>query len=213
MKWKTFVIGVCLALPAVAVPLAVATPGIGILSAPVLARATLGSDVMIQVTPSDAGGLRWRGRDWAADQVPEFFAMLRDQGGVDDLGRWMVDHPAASASLGLPGARKVASADFAVQQVSVGPGGSTGWHTHPGPAFVLVKSGEFTLYEGDDASCRGTVYRAGQSFVDEGFGNVHIGRNEGSANLELYVVYLAPAPAGQAVRLDVAKPTSSTCTF
>jgi quercetin dioxygenase-like cupin family protein len=115
--------------------------------------------------------------------------------------------------MGLPAARKIAAADFAVQQVTIAPGGATGWHTHPGPALVLVKSGEFTLYNARDAGCSGTTYKAGQSFVDEGFGNVHIGRNEGATNLELYVVYFAPAPAGQPVRIDAAKPAASTCSF
>ena len=45
--------------------------------------------------------------------------------------------------------------DVVVQQVLIAPGGSTGWHTHPGPALVLVKSGEFTLYEGDAQGVRG----------------------------------------------------------
>jgi len=206
-------IGAAALAAVVAVQLAGATPGSGILSAPVLARATLGGDLMIQAKPSDASGLRWRGRAWTASDVPEFLKMLRDQGEVQDVGAWITNHPAAAAKLGLPAARKIASADFAVQQVVIAPGGATGWHSHPGPAFVLIKSGEFTLYDESDPSCRGTVYRAGQSFVDDGFGHVHIGRNEGAANAELYVVYIAPAPAGQAVRIDAAKPATSTCSF
>lgn len=43
------------------------------------------------------------------------------------------------------------------------------------------------------------------SFVDRGFGNVHIGRSEGNGNVELWAVYLAPAPAGQPLRIDAAK--------
>jgi hypothetical protein len=78
---------------------------------------------------------------------------------------------------------------------------------------VLVKSGAITLYNATDTSCTGTTYAAGQSFVDQGFGNVHVRRNEGAAALELYVVYLAPTPAGQPVRIDAAKPTTSTCSF
>lgn len=206
-------IGIAALAAIVAIPLAMATPGTGILGAPVLARATLGGDLMIQVKPSDASGLSWGGREWSASQVPEFLTMLRDQGGVQDVGAWVSNHPAAAAKLGLPAARKVAAADFAIQQVSIAPGGATGWHTHPGPALVLVKSGEFTLYQGDDASCRGTTYKGGQSFVDEGFGHVHIGRNEGAANVELYVVYLVPGPAGQAPRIDAAKPSASACSF
>ena len=136
--------------------------------------------------------------------------ILRDQGKVADLGAWVANHPAAAAAFGLPASRKVSAADFAVQQVTLAPGEATGWHTHPGPALLLVRVGDFTLYNAE-AGCQGTTYRAGQIFVDAGFGNVHIGRNEGPANVELYVVYLTPAGAG--IRIDAPKPTTSTCGF
>ncbi len=193
--------------------LAGATPGTGVLGAPILARATLGVDVLVQMQTDTATELRWRDRAWTRNDLPEFLKALRDQGGVEDLGAWVGDHPAAAAKLGLPATRKVAAPDFAVQQVTLAPGGATGWHTHPGPAYVLVRSGSFTLYNGADSACRPTVYTAGQSFVDAGFGNVHIGRNEGPTNVDLYVVYIAPSPAGQAVRIDAAKPATSTCGF
>jgi quercetin dioxygenase-like cupin family protein len=105
--------------------------------------------------------------------------------------------------------RTVRAADFAVQQVTIAPRGATGWHTHAGPAIVLVKSGEFTLYDG--RGCKGATFKAGQSFVDKGFGHVHIGRNEGSSNVELYVVYITPA--GGPLRIDAARPAASTCAF
>jgi len=35
----------------------------------------------------------------------------------------------------------------------VEPGGTSGWHTHPGPRVVVVKSGTATLYDGDDPTC------------------------------------------------------------
>ena len=194
-----------------ATQLAGATPSSGILSAPMLARATFGADLMLQAKPSESTGLKWRGRTWEPSQVPEFLAMLRDQGKVTDLGAWLVNHPAVASKLGLPAVRKVAGAEFAVQQVTIAPGGTTGWHTHPGPALVLVKSGEFTLYDGDDKDCHGTTYKAGQSFVDAGFGHVHVGRNEGASNVEFYVVYLAPAPAGQPLRIDA--PSPGNCSF
>jgi hypothetical protein len=106
--------------------------------------------------------------------------------------------------------------DVAVQQVTIAPGGSTGWHSHPGPAVVIVKSGSFTLYDGDDRKCRGTTYSVdpaspvGKVFIDEGRGHVHIGRNEGSTNTELYVTYL-DLPAGALPRIDV--PDPGNCPF
>ena len=104
----------------------------------------------------------------------------------------------------------------AVQQVTLAPGGSTGWHSKPGPAVVIVKWGSFTLYDGDDRSCTGTTYSVtpedpvGKAFVDEGTGHVHIGRNEGATNTELYVTYFG-VPAGAAPRIDA--PSPGNCPF
>ena len=107
--------------------------------------------------------------------------------------------------------------DAIVQQVTIAPGGSTGWHSHPGPAIVIVKSGSLTLYDGDDRRCKGTSYTAnpatplvGKVFVDEGRGHVHIGRNEGTTNAELYVTYL-DVPVGAEPRIDV--PNPGNCPF
>src|SRR5678815_5546663 len=44
-----------------------------------------------------------------------------------------------------------------VQQVTLQPGGDTGWHSHNGPVCVEIVSGEFTLYESTDP-CAGTTY-------------------------------------------------------
>ena len=41
-------------------------------------------------------------------------------------------------------------------------GGSSGWHTHPGPSLITVTKGEITAYEGDDRKCRPKDYRAGE---------------------------------------------------
>src|SRR5215216_3187299 len=37
-----------------------------------------------------------------------------------------------------------------LQQIVIGPGGSTGWHSHPGPVVVLIKSGALTFYSSED---------------------------------------------------------------
>jgi quercetin dioxygenase-like cupin family protein len=44
-------------------------------------------------------------------------------------------------------------------------GGSAGWHTHPGPSFVVVKSGEISVW---DETCEKTVYGPGETFVETG---------------------------------------------
>ena len=72
------------------------------------------------------------------------------------------------------------------------PGGTTGWHTHPGPSLIFVVSGSITNYEGDDPSCTKHVYSAGQTFVDEGGGDVHMLRNETQATAETVAVQIIP---------------------
>ncbi len=96
------------------------------------------------------------------------------------------------------------------QQVVIAPGGYTGWHTHPGPVIVLVKSGQLSFYAGDDPTCTARTYSAGQAFIDKGQGSVHIGRNEGSENLELWSAYL-DVPPGEAFRIDT--PAPGNCHF
>jgi quercetin dioxygenase-like cupin family protein len=104
---------------------------------------------------------------------------------------------------------KIKPSDFIVQEVVIEPGGHTGWHSHPGPALVIIKEGTFTLYDGDDRKCRPHPYGPGQSFVDEGGGHVHIGRNEGAVTVRLLVTFIVPV--GAAPRIDV--PDPGNCPF
>jgi quercetin dioxygenase-like cupin family protein len=87
---------------------------------------------------------------------------------------------------------KIKPSEFVVQDLEIAPAGHTGWHTHPGPALVIVKEGTFTLYDGDDRKCRPHRYDAGQAFVDEGGGHVHIGRNETTQPVKLLVTFILP---------------------
>jgi quercetin dioxygenase-like cupin family protein len=108
--------------------------------------------------------------------------------------------------------------DTVVQQIRIGPNGHTGWHSHPGPVVVLVKSGTLSFYDGDDLTCTQRTYSAGQAFVDRGQGHVHIARNESSTQeLELWATYFdvpppPPPPAPQNnFRIDV--PAPGNCPF
>ena len=51
--------------------------------------------------------------------------------------------------------------DVFIVRNRVPPGGHSGWHTHPGPSVVSVKSGTATVYDGDDPLCTPTTYAAG----------------------------------------------------
>jgi hypothetical protein len=84
------------------------------------------------------------------------------------------------------------------------PGGTTGWHTHPGHSLILVTAGLITAYEGDDPKCTPHLYSAGMGFVDEGGTNVHLLRNEGVVEARTIAVQLIPAAATR--RIDAPAP-------
>jgi quercetin dioxygenase-like cupin family protein len=92
------------------------------------------------------------------------------------------------------------SADFALAKVVIEPGGTTGWHHHPGVALVSVNSGAVTEY---DKNCHKSVIKAGEGFFESN-GEVHVVRNRGKANAVLYVTFIAPTktPADGLVILD-----------
>jgi quercetin dioxygenase-like cupin family protein len=100
------------------------------------------------------------------------------------------------------------SSDLEVLEVRIAPGGTFGWHSHPGPSMVIVKSGTATFYLGDDPTCTPQVVRAGEGFVDHG-GDVHLVRNEGSVELVNIVTSLIPAGANR--RID--EPSPGNCPF
>jgi quercetin dioxygenase-like cupin family protein len=102
------------------------------------------------------------------------------------------------------------ASDLYVQDNSWDLGGTTGWHTHPGPSLIIVIAGTITAYEGDDPSCTPHVYKAGMTFVDPGGGHVHILRNEGSEVARTIAVQLIPHKAAR--RIDVAA-GPPTCPF
>ena len=92
-----------------------------------------------------------------------------------------------------------------MQQIVIAPGGQTGWHSHPGPAVALVKSGALTLYSSDHG-CVPHTYGAGQAFVDSGQGHVHLAANlSASENAEVWVTYF-DVPPGGAFRIDAPDP-------
>ena len=99
--------------------------------------------------------------------------------------------------------------DVYVQSNVWAPGGSTGWHTHPGPSLIIVTAGTVIAYDGDDPACTPTVYTQGMGLVDAGGGHVHILRNEGSIEARTIAVQLIPAAAAR--RIDA--PAPGNCPF
>ena len=101
------------------------------------------------------------------------------------------------------------SSDLYVQSNVWAPGGTTGWHTHPGHSLITVTAGTVTAYEGDDRRCEPHVYTQGMGFVDAGGDHVHNLRNEGTVEARTITVQLIPADAVR--RIDA--PDPGNCTF
>ena len=104
--------------------------------------------------------------------------------------------------------RATGPTDVHILQNKIAPGGTYGWHSHPGPSIVVVQSGALTLYRAEDPACTPQVIAAGSGFVDQG-GDVHVVRNEGSVDAVVYVTSIIPKGAGR--RIDELDP--GTCGF
>src|SRR5262245_35073070 len=100
-----------------------------------------------------------------------------------------------------------------MHQIVFAPNGNTGWHSHPGPAVALIKSGELTLYSGDDPTCTGRTFKEGQAFIDSGQGHVHFARNTSQTqNAEVWVTYF-DVPPGDPPRVRTDEPAPGNCPF
>lgn len=167
--------------------LALATPGTG-LSGPIVARGPAAHDVMLAVPRTVTVTRRVKVR------VGRKVVTKRVRFQVPSAQRLM----ACSTS---------AACDIAFQQLTISPGGHTGWHTHPGPTFVAVAQGEGTLYHGV-TGCPSHKYGAGTAFFQPTT-EVHNFRNEGSTPLVVYAFYMLPGGTpNTGIRIDQPQPPS-----
>src|SRR5262249_23574463 len=87
--------------------------------------------------------------------------------------------------------------DVVVRHIVIPPGGSTGWHYHPGRLIAIVQKGTLTRILED---CSVQTTSPGQSIIeDAGDRHVHVGRDLGTEPVELYVIYVIPAGAPLAI--------------
>jgi len=125
--------------------------------------------------------------------------------GRGNLGTFHVQSKAAGYDVEL---KSHDNTDIAVANVVIAAGGHSGWHSHPGPVIVVVKTGTVTFYHANDPTCTGTVHPAGTVFIEEG-GDVGIARNEGAVEVNNVVTFFVPA--GSPTRIDAAAP--GNCPF
>ena len=94
--------------------------------------------------------------------------------------------------------------DIAMAQITVNPGGSSGWHSHPGGAIIIVKQGELTVYQSVGSHCQTTTYTTGQAFIERP-GEVDDVLNTGQVPYVLYVTF-PTVPPGGSTRTDEPDP-------
>jgi quercetin dioxygenase-like cupin family protein len=89
-----------------------------------------------------------------------------------------------NVKLHLNGQNDVLQAELIFQ-----PGGEAGWHTHPGPVVVVVKSGALT--EIHKNGCM-TVHPMGSAFYEEA-DVVHNVVNDTNGVTDIYATFMSPA--------------------
>ena len=165
-----------------------ATPGAGIVGGPIVARGPVAQDIAIGV-PQTATVTRT-----VRVRVGKKVVRKRVSFQIETVQRLMTCGSATPC-------------DIAFQQLTIAPGGHTGWHTHPGPTLVSVAQGEGTLYHGI-SGCPAHKYATGTSFFQPTT-EVHNFRNEGSEPLVVYALYYLPAGTpNTGIRIDQPQPAS-----
>src|SRR5262245_9383057 len=113
----------------------------------------------------------------------------RFQGGID--ARAQTDtNPGVATDFWKVAITAKGATDVHVIENIIAPGGTFGWHSHPGPSLVIVRSGLLTVYHGDDCSSPqqyGPGSPLGSTFVDQGH-DLHLVRNNTTTVDDVYVV-------------------------
>ena len=92
--------------------------------------------------------------------------------------------------------------DVYVTHIKIVPGAHGGWHSHPGPSIISVKSGTATFYD-ECNDFEPQDFPAGTGFVEDA-GCVHLLTNEGNVDLEVIVMQIVPRGAPR--RIDEPAP-------
>jgi len=184
-----FMLGLVAAALTFGAVLASATPPAGIAGGPILARGTAAETFVIgtpqTVTVTKTVRIRVAGKVYTR----------RVKVKVDTVQRLMTCGGGTAC-------------DTAVQQVTINPGGHTGWHNHPGPTLVAISQGEGTLYHEGGTNCTGHKF-AGSSGFFQPSSEIHNLRNEAADPLVLYAFYVLPSGTpSTAIRTDQPQPSN-----
>src|SRR3954464_9966830 len=96
--------------------------------------------------------------------------------------------PSEHVAAGIISQATVDGVDYITREITVQPGGSTGWHYHDGRVFGVVREGTLTRTMAD---CSVAVSPEGSPVTEEaGPAAVHNGRNLGSGPVKMWVDYI-----------------------
>ena len=93
--------------------------------------------------------------------------------------------------------------DYTTREITIAPGGSTGWHFHDPTVYGVIRSGTLTRTV-EDCQVDGTFPEGAGLAEGQGPGHLHVGRNLGTEPLVMWVSYVAPA--GTPLSVDVPDP-------
>lgn len=132
------------------------------------------------------------------------------QDGIDATAKTDVDPGNATDLWQLRISAKGAT-DVHVLENIIAPGGTFGWHSHPGPSLVIVKSGTLSVYHAADCTPEeiGPGSPLGSTFVDQGHDLHMVRNNSSSVTADVYVVSFVPAGFGR--RIDEPNPNPTVC--
>ena len=78
---------------------------------------------------------------------------------------------------------------FVMENATVPPGATFGWHYHRTAVVVAVTAGTLTLYDSSGPNCTPHHYRTGQGFIEPA-NHIHLARNEGKTKVKLDATYI-----------------------
>ena len=91
---------------------------------------------------------------------------------------------------------------FRTAQNTILPGGSSGWHSHPGIVLITVKEGTVTFYSDE---CSFNVYPAGTSFVERAQDGPGLALNKGTIDAVVVATFI-DFPGTTVFRVDEDNP-------
>jgi quercetin dioxygenase-like cupin family protein len=91
--------------------------------------------------------------------------------------------------------------DVVVAEVSFPALASAGWHNHPGPVFVVIRTGTLSVW---NASCEKHTYGPGQSFFEPGPASSLLVKNESPTDAATVVATFIVPVGTQVLRTGTA---------